>query len=856
MAYENILFHQKHLVVVDGYFYLLDYTQRLLSQKTSAGATSFQYPVDIPSSFTAYTVGDILCLQYDGYNFWTLQKLTDLTGFVIRCWNITNFICTLVRQFPLLHTTGIIKYDIKTIAIEHYTTFLSQNIVDGSYIISIDEHVEFAVLPGTTIGLGFNKFNERELVTVSGVVNQDIYLNSPVSRNYFVGDPVTIVASIFVFNDYNTYISDTYGSLIVLNPYTGTQISKFSNVEYKGVSASKFYRLQGVLQAYPDVFTLAFTKETNLKLRDLRDLYRYKADVRASDLFTDVDFALPNDTRWDIALGNPIIYNNSLYFSAEGGGHDRVSSSYLLLDTFETQISGSLFGVTTYTGIDLKYYKHYMNFDFKSDNTSVAIGLMKSSDYYNIVSDTGLILYYKFDNNLLDSSGNNFVTNVTVAPTYVEGINTTVSGAANFITTTAINVTNTSLLEIGKNGTDFSVVFWLKLLSAFDTVNHIIIQKGTSTSFRTPCVWALANANSLFFGVSTTVNSTQGVTVTNTPINTWINVAYINKDNTLYVYYNKVLKGSLILSGTVVSNTSNFYVGATSMYTGKAFAIDELKLYNRALSFYEVKDIFEKDTNYFTSLNNKDILGVTVNGSLDQYVVMASGIDNLSYKFKAIKSTNSLTLSYITLTSGIQNSDWLNFSPISINTQECSFSLGLHTALTTVSGAYFDDLLFTSGYLRYPVLSSMYYGTMSMDNVKKNQSTVISIYDIDIDGDNLYRLQGEATYYGTDYTWTTYNYQISPIRSFIDFITVDAVSHILPATGRNTTVVTSITLDQYGQGVVNRPVTFADDDPIGFVTTKKVNTDIFYNTGRADTGYTSGTALRVVTIDASVTQED
>ena len=78
MAYENILFHQKHLVVVDGYFYLLDYTQRLLSQKTSARATSFQYPVDIPSSFTAYTVGDILCLQYDGYNFWTLQNCNQM----------------------------------------------------------------------------------------------------------------------------------------------------------------------------------------------------------------------------------------------------------------------------------------------------------------------------------------------------------------------------------------------------------------------------------------------------------------------------------------------------------------------------------------------------------------------------------------------------------------------------------------------------------------------------------------------------------------------------------------------------------------------------------------------------------
>lgn len=855
MAYENILFHQKHLVVIDGYFYLLDYTQRLLSQKTSAGSTSFQYPVDIPSTFTSYTVGDVLCLQYDGYNFWTLQKFTDLTGFIIRCWNITNFICTLVRQFPLSNISGVVKYDIKTISIEHYNTFLSQNVVDGSYIININEHVEFAVLPGTTIGLGFNKFNERELVTVSGVVNQDIYLNSPVSRNYFVGDPVTIVASIFVFNDYDNYTANNYGSLIVLNPYTGAQVSKFTDIEYKGVSASKFYRLQGVLQNYPDVFTLAFTKETNLKLRDLRDFYRYRADVVASDYFTGEDYSIPDDSIWEISLGNPNILDNHLHFSTEGSGHDKTVSKYLLLDTFDVQVSGTLSGITTYSGVDLKQYNHYIEFSFQNSKTNISLGHRYSTDYSHNIDNTELLLYFPLNNTFVDYSGNNYIANLTVAPTYVTGVDTTVSGAASFIATTSVNITSNTALEVGANNKDFSLIFWIKFIGGYDSVVHTVLQK-SSGGFRSPFIWFKNSANTLTFGVTLVTTGAVSFDVTSTPIDTWFNIAFIKKDSTLYVYYNKVLKGTLLLVNPTTTNASAaLYFGTSPQYPGRPFYLDEFKMFSRALTIYEINDFYNNLTGYYTSLNNNSLIGVTINDTLTQYVTTASGVSDASYKFRAIKSNTDLQLSYTTVTSGIEGS-WYNFLPINLSTEECTLSLGLHSNLTTVSGAYFDDLVFSLGWVRYPVLTTSYYGTMSMDNVRKNQSTIITIYDIDIDGDNLYRLQGEATYYGTDYTWTTYNYQISPIRSFIDFITVDAVSHILPATGRNTTVVTSITLDQYGQGVVNRPVTFADDDPIGFVTTKKVNTDIFYNTGRANTGYTSGTALRVVTIDASVTQED
>ena len=854
MTYENIRFHQRHLVVQDGYFYLLDYTNRILSQKSSAGATTFQYPVDLPSSFTIYTVGDILCLQYDGYNFLSLQKFTSGTGYVIRCWNIINFTCVMVNQFPLTDISGYLKYDINTISVEYYNTKLTVDAYDGDLVISMDEYVEFATVSGTIIGLGFNKFDQRELVTVSGVEGQNIYLKAPLVNNYLAGDPVNIISSIYVFNNYSSYLSDNTGALITLNPYTGMEMGRFTDVEYKNISASKFYRLQGVLQDFPDVFTLAYVKGTNLKLRDLRDLYRYNADVRGSDSFIAVDNSLPDETKWTVPLGDPKILNNSLYFSTTGNGHDRVESTYLLLNDFEVQVSGTLWGVTTFSGVDLKQYNHYMGLDFQTSKTNVEIGLRYSTDFNSNVSTNNLVLYYPFNGSFTDYSGNNFPYNTVIAPTYIDGMDTTASGAASFIATTSVNITSTPLLEVGKDGADFSMVFWIKLIGGFDTAQHTIIQKSAG-SFRSPYIWFSNDVNVLKFGVTTTVNATQIVSVT-TPINSWVHIAFIKKDNTLYVYYDKVLKGSLVLNGTTTSNPlAALYFGTSPQYPGRNFALDNFMLYGRALTYYEISNFYDKDSDYFSALNGSTVLGVTINGSLTQYNTVASGIDGLSYKFKAIKTPNSLQLSYLTSISGV-DSAWFNFNPITIYTQECLLSLGMTSSLTTISGAYFNDLAFYSGYLRYPVDSSIYYGTMAMDNVRNNQSTIITVYDIDIDGDNLYRLQMEASYYGTDYTWATYNYQISPIRSFIDFISVDASTHILPATGRNTAVITSIVFDQYGQGVVNRPVSFTDDDPIGFVTSKTVYTDIFYNTGRADTGYTSGTALRVVEIEATVTQVD
>jgi len=177
------------------------------------------------------------------------------------------------------------------------------------------------------------------------------------------------------------------------------------------------------------------------------------------------------------------------------------------------------------------------------------------------------------------------------------------------------------------------------------------------------------------------------------------------------------------------------------------------------------------------------------------------------------------------------------------------------SAGVTVSGAYFDDLIYSSGRVYYPVDSASFYGIMQMDNLRTN-GVIIPVHDVAIQGGSLYRLQLEGTYYGTNNSWSSYNYQVSPIRSFVNSISITAYPVILPANGMNVSTITALIQDQYGEGSLNAPVFVTDDDAVGFITITPVYTDMLIKTGIAKTSYKAGVALRTVTIQGKVTQYD
>lgn len=143
--------------------------------------------------------------------------------------------------------------------------------------------------------------------------------------------------------------------------------------------------------------------------------------------------------------------------------------------------------------------------------------------------------------------------------------------------------------------------------------------------------------------------------------------------------------------------------------------------------------------------------------------------------------------------------------------------------------------------------------SMFIDNVKTDQVSVITIHDLKVAEGSLFRLQDEATYFDTDYTFAMYNYQCSPLRSFVDSVTIDVYPKVLPSNGFNVSDITTFVKDQYSNASKIKPVTFIDDDQVGFITTVSTYTD---TKGKAVSSYKAGVTPGVVTITVTVTQYD
>jgi len=146
------------------------------------------------------------------------------------------------------------------------------------------------------------------------------------------------------------------------------------------------------------------------------------------------------------------------------------------------------------------------------------------------------------------------------------------------------------------------------------------------------------------------------------------------------------------------------------------------------------------------------------------------------------------------------------------------------------------------------------YSSMTMDNLNANQATVIPIYDLTMEGVNVYRLQLQATYYGTTYTFTggNYSYQLSTLEPFITSISLRANPAILPANLTNTSEITAIVKDQFNLPIASKLVYFTEDDTSGVIIgTNPANTD---SDGVAITTYRAGSEAREVKITATAQQ--
>ncbi|KKN58621.1 hypothetical protein LCGC14_0550400 [marine sediment metagenome] len=131
-----------------------------------------------------------------------------------------------------------------------------------------------------------------------------------------------------------------------------------------------------------------------------------------------------------------------------------------------------------------------------------------------------------------------------------------------------------------------------------------------------------------------------------------------------------------------------------------------------------------------------------------------------------------------------------------------------------------------------------YYGSMVLENIMQNETTVIPVQDIATYDQNIYRLQ--LTEDGASGAWSTYNYDLSSFDAFIASISVSAAPALIAANGISTSTITAIVKDQFLQPVTARAVYFTVTSAGGgSIPAPPVNTD---STGKATKIYSSGTS--------------
>ena len=260
----------------------------------------------------------------------------------------------------------------------------------------------------------------------------------------------------------------------------------------------------------------------------------------------------------------------------------------------KTAISSDISGTATdydSSGIVLKYY------------------MVSSGGTTGTIDTTNMLVWYKFDDDLIDSSGNgnSLIASSVSAPTLTEsGITGNALRFQNNIDTTTI--TNglrdgtCKIPSIDLVDKEFSISFWIKLVNNFDTNHSGIFMLGYNEGLQTDGYIKLSCAyyeskNNIDFYYKNNLSDEGGNASTDLSIDTWYNIIITITNSHLKVYTNNILTSTESLAEglpDVIYDTNylGFYADSTYTNTKDDFIIDDFRIYDKALTAQEISDIY------------------------------------------------------------------------------------------------------------------------------------------------------------------------------------------------------------------------------------------------------------------------
>ncbi len=326
MAYENITLRKQNVVVVDGYFYMMDEDTDSLIVKTDDGTQAFSYPLDT----TIDT--EISSLEYDGRNFWALENLTG-NDIRIRRWYIDNYVLKLRDTFSLVET-GSHKYESDAFTVEHYHIEFSGSEAAGQNMLSITDGSKLS--SGMTITLGPNSSGQVEECTVNSAGADWVQINGTTTYAYDSGDPICFFNNFWIFNNWDGVSAG--GALYKFSAYTGSLITKYSGGAYSDIDACTFYDMSDVYGAGSDA--ICYVKGTNMIFLDPDDISTSFGSMVMDNVEDDNATVIPI---YDVTIWGDNVYRLQLKATYYGTTYTFAGSAYSYqlstLNPFITSIS-------------------------------------------------------------------------------------------------------------------------------------------------------------------------------------------------------------------------------------------------------------------------------------------------------------------------------------------------------------------------------------------------------------------------------------------------------------------------------------------------------------------------------------
>ncbi len=223
-----------------------------------------------------------------------------------------------------------------------------------------------------------------------------------------------------------------------------------------------------------------------------------------------------------------------------------------------------------------------------------ALSLAEIQELYAVADSTsGLVAYYPLNGNANDESGNGNHGSENGEIEYIDG---RTGQAAKFDgTDDYILVPDNDTLDLSDAMT---ITAWIK--SESTSGPRVIVSKWNDNSWDYSYIFKDHNYSDKL-RITLTKGGLRGDLGDLTgaafiPLETWIHVAATYDSDTLRLYFNGVQDGTLSASGTIKNSATALLIGA--VYTGGGIqekfkgAIDDIRIYNRALSPAEIQEIY------------------------------------------------------------------------------------------------------------------------------------------------------------------------------------------------------------------------------------------------------------------------